>query len=73
MTKEECYQGLANAIIIQAAKDYRKAKEVLRRVPRHEGALKVKAEIERFFKSDWFKCLTDLDGEMLMRKLQKEA
>ena len=30
------------------------------------------AVCEAFFRSDWFKALTELDGEMLIRKLREE-
>lgn len=63
------YEKLANAIIIQAAKDYRAAARKLKRNPRNHLAQAETDFIERFFRSDWYKCLTDVDGEMLIRKL----
>ena len=32
-----------------------------------------KAEIERFFRSQWYSALTDVNGEMLIHSLQKEV
>lgn len=29
-------------------------------------------ECERFFRSEWFKALTNVDGEALMRRIQEE-
>ena len=55
------YENLANAIVLQAVKDYRLTDD--------EAEL---AEIERFFRSDWFGVLTDVDPEYLIRKLRKE-
>ena len=55
------YENLANAIVLQAVKDYRLTDD--------EAEL---AEIERFFRSDWFGVLTDVDPEYLIRRLQKE-
>ena len=55
------YENLANAIVLQAVKDYRQ-----REAP-HEIS-----EIEAFFRSDWFHVLTQIDGEWLIRKLRKE-
>jgi hypothetical protein len=52
---------LANAIILQAVKDYRLCS---RSAPA--------GEIERFFLSDWFEVLTRLDGQVLLSKLRKE-
>lgn len=66
------YENLANAIVLQAAKDYRAARRKLKKKP---GNTLVQAEIdsiERFFRSGWYKCLTDVDGEMLIRKLREE-
>jgi hypothetical protein len=65
-------QKLANAIIIQAAKDYRTALRKLRRNPRNHLAQAEAESIEQFFRSDWYKCLTDVDGEMVIRKLREE-
>ncbi len=55
------YQNLKNAIILQAVKDYRDAETP-----------KTKSAIIRFIRSDWFKALTDLEPEMLIKKLQEE-
>ena len=66
------YTELANAIVIQAAKDYRKALKTLKRYPRYEPAKAVVAEVEEFFRSDWYRMLTSVDAEMLMRKIRRE-
>ncbi len=58
---EKNYELLADAIVIQAAKDYRRAK-----------SLSDRNEIKRFFLSDWFKFMTDADGRKLLRKLDRE-
>lgn len=56
------YEDLANAIIIQAVKDYRKTKSP-----------QVRNELKRFFKSEWFSILTNLDGDILIKKLEREV
>ena len=61
----ERYKELANAIIIQAVKDYRKALKYDER-----GR---KREIEKFFRSEWFTVLTNISGEMLIRELRAEV
>lgn len=66
------YTELANAIVIQAAKDYRKALKTLKRYPRYEPAKAVVAEVEEFFRFDWYRMLTSVDAEMLMRKIRRE-
>ena len=55
------YENLAQAIILQAVKDYRLTDD--------EQEL---AEIERFFRSDWFGVLSKVDPEYLIKKLRKE-
>ena len=66
------YTELANAIVIQAAKDYRKALKTLKRYPRYEPAKKVVAEVEEFFRSEWYRTLTSVDADMLMTKIRRE-
>ena len=68
----ENYKELANSIIIRAVKDY---KYVLKKCKKHPYS-KVweyeKKKLERFFKSLWYKTLTNLDGIELMRKIKEE-
>ena len=52
---------LANAIILQAVKDYR-----------HTYSPQIRAEIKRFFRSEWFRALTPLDGEKIITRLENE-
>lgn len=44
------YENLANAIILQAVKDYRMALKCLKRNPKNRTALADMDEIERFFR-----------------------
>ena len=67
------YENLANAIILQAVKDYRVALKCLKVNPRNKTAFADKEEIERFFRSGWFSVLTSVDGEMLIRSLQMQV
>ena len=55
------YEELANAIVLQAVKDYRLNDD--------EREL---ASIERFFRSGWFSTLTSINPEMLISKFRKE-
>ena len=71
-TKMDPWQSLANAIVISAAKDYRTALRRLRRNPKNKTALSEIAELERFFRSDWYAMLTNVPGEALIRKLKEE-
>jgi len=69
----DAYEKLANAIVIQAAKDYRAAAKKLKRNPRNQAAQAEIDSIERFFRSQWYEVLTDVPGELLIRKLREEA
>ena len=55
------YEELANAIVLQAVKDYRL----------HDDEQEL-ASIERFFRSGWFSVLTNIDPGILIAKLRKE-
>lgn len=67
------YEKLANAIILQAVKDWRHGARLLKRHPNSPEGKRITYDTEKFFKSKWFSCLTNLDGEMLLRKLQEEV
>lgn len=69
----DAYERLANAIIIRAAKDYRSALKRLKRNPHNQSAQADAKSIEQFFRSEWYMCLTDVNGELLIRKLREEA
>lgn len=66
-------ENLANAIVVQAAEDYRRALKALKRCDRDREAIAMKEECERFFQSGWFSVLTSVNGEWLMRKLREEV
>ena len=55
------YQALANAIVEQAVKDYRMTDDP-----------DEMAELEAFFRSEWYGVLTSLDPELLISRLRKE-
>lgn len=59
------HEGLAAAIILQAVKDYRMALK--------KGDYEQKRECERFFRSQWFGILSDMDSESLIERLRKEV
>ena len=71
-TKMDPWQSLANAIVISAAKDYRAALRRLRRNPKSKTAISEITDLERFFRSDWYRTLTNVDGELLIQKLKEE-
>ena len=59
---ETPYTNLAMVIVEKAMIDYREAY-----VRGDKGAIK---ELRRFFRSDWFDVLSDLDGEVLMAQIE---
>ena len=66
---DDCYTELAVAVVKQACKDYKTAVHRLLRDHDHEAALRMKADVEKFFRSEWFTMLSDLDGEALMKRI----
>jgi len=69
----DAYERLANAIILQAVKDYRVALRRLKTHPHNKVALSAKRSVERFFRSNWFEVLTSIEPETLIRKLKAEV
>ena len=65
-------QRLANAIIVQAADDYRTCVRNLKINPKHKESLAMLQDCESFFRSEWYQMLTTVDGEMIMRKIREE-
>lgn len=72
------YQEIANAIILQAISDYRRAldgkiygkingKDKVRLTPED-----IIEDCEKFFRSKYFQLLTTVNGEYLIKKLRKE-
>jgi hypothetical protein len=69
----EPYESLANAIIMQAVKDYRTALLHSKKRPDSKGYQIEVASIERFFRSGWFGELTNLNAEYLIRRVNEEV
>ncbi len=69
------YERLANAIVEQAVKDYRDAVKKLKEPNLKEKdrfqAEKMKKDCEQFFKGEYIKTLTDVDGKYILEKLEK--
>lgn len=64
-------QDLADAIVLQAVSDYRRA--LRHGVFKYYGKkVDFVTDCESFFTSDWFRMLTRLNGKHLMRKLKEE-
>lgn len=59
-SEELGYIALWKAVILQAVQDYRKRPEM-------------RAEITRFFRSNYFESLTNVDGECIVSRLRSEV
>ena len=61
-TKSEDYSYIAlwKAVILQAVQDYRKRPEM-------------RAEVTRFFQSEYFNAMTGVDGECIVSRLRSEV
>ena len=66
------YENLANAVIVQAAEDYRKALRKIKKAPENREAMDEALQIERFFRSAWYQVLTSVDGEFLIWSIREE-
>ena len=65
------YQLLANAIVTDAARDYKRTLRAAKRgddyFPSHLRSLK------RFFRSSWYRMLTKVDAEYIMSRIEQEV
>ena len=68
----ENYQKLANAIILQAVKDFRPAYRRLKSHPNDSRAQNTIREITRFFCSQYFESLCQLDGPAILNRIMRE-
>lgn len=74
MEHYEPYENIANAIVIQACKDYRRAYRRYLRRYRSTGTPDAElTELEAFFAPHGTEALTALDGEYIMDRIRKEV
>ena len=66
------WRALADAIILQAADDYRRLTRRLIKHPDEMDKASEKRRIERFLCSNWFGVLCELDGRRLLRDLKAD-
>ena len=66
------YEELANAIVEQAAKDYREMRRKLKKNPNDMTARGQMGEVVRFFHSRWFGILTDANPDYILEQLKEE-
>mgnify|MGYP001165872357 CR=1 FL=1 len=69
--EQEAYENLANAIVLSAVDDYKSALIRQKRNPDSTSAAEDVKRLEKFFYSDWYEVLTDLDASYLIRKMKE--
>ena len=69
----ECYENLANAIVLQAFKDYKRALWRLSQDPYDFVAAGNKKKLDRFFDSNWYRLLTDVDAAILVGEAKRQV
>lgn len=67
------YQLLANAIVEQAADDYLDLIAGFAKTVDKKDRKAQISSLRKFFLSDWYNFLTDVDGEYLVKKLEEKA
>jgi len=73
---DECYELLTAAIIKQAVKDYEAVLVALFHKPTGIREIRLqaeKADLERFFHSQWYEFLTEIDGDRLIEAAKRNA
>ena len=70
--EDEGWQDLADAIVLKAVEDWRRAKFQLTRPSlASKMALDTSRQCEHFFLSSWFDVLTGLDGRTFLKRLKE--
>ena len=72
MQKDKSYEMLANAVIVQAAKDFRAAYKAYKRKPSNKWAESEVRDLTKFFCSEYFCVLTNADGPSILHRLMRE-
>ena len=67
------WQDLANAIVAQAAEDYRDALTRLKVEPDHERSLWMKDDVEKFFGSVYYSLMTRCDPDYILSRIRAEV
>ena len=65
------YQLLANAIVADAARDYRRTLRAAKRGDDH--FLSHLHSLKLFFRSSWYRMLTKVDAEYIMNRIEQEV
>lgn len=66
----DCYERLANAIILQAVKDFRAVYRRHLKNPYSKKYLHEVRSLEKFFFSEQYRMLTEVDGRTLLKRIK---
>jgi hypothetical protein len=69
----EPYERIANAIVLYTVSNYRRALRYLKINPQSQATQIEKESLEHFFHPDWYHILTNVDSELLIKKLNEES
>jgi hypothetical protein len=67
------YEDLANAVVATAADDWRRAVKRLKKDPESGHAKAMKDECEKFLTSGYIGRFTSVDGNLILRMLEREV
>ena len=71
--KAEAYADLANAIVAQAAEDYREVLKLLKEYPKDRVLIGKRISLEHFFLGQWCERLTKVSGDYIMLRIKHEV
>ena len=69
----EAMEDLAIAIIVNVANNYREALRSQKRNPLNKEIWSRVQELEGFFCTDWYKTLTNVDGDYIVSRIKREV
>jgi len=67
----EAWKRLASAIVVRAAEDYVLALRAVKRCREDKCSMQDALSLERFFHSQWYDMLTDMDGDYLIKRMRQ--
>lgn len=67
---DECFNDLANAIVLQAVDDYKSA---YANYLKDKGSYANVCALRKWFHSDWYMTLTKVSGDYLIEKIEQEC
>lgn len=73
ITKGNCYENLANSVVLTAVDDYRRILKRLSKNPDCKMTAAAAKELEQFFRSGGYSALTSVDGEFLIMRIRAEV